>query len=126
MKNQHLHKLAFGSTVLSALLLSGCLATAPSTATDSASSGNYPMLQKRAAQTLGVSPSTVRISAVDKEGGLAGRINFTATVGSKSYSCYLTSNYAITSDALCTRAGGGLVGSENNALLRAADRLQRR
>ncbi|WP_323031613.1 hypothetical protein [Brachymonas denitrificans] len=118
--------LAFRAALLTLpFILGGCLAHTPS-ASGNAGSGDHPMLQRRAAQTLGVPPSAVRISDVDNEGGMAGRVNFRATTGGKSYSCYLTSRFGTTSDALCTRAGGGIVGSQNNALLRAADRLQRR
>ena len=84
-------------------------------------------LKKRAGQTLGVAASAVGISNIDVEGGLARRVNFTATVGKSSYMCYVTSGIGVVSDAICTRPkGGGIVGSESNALLRAADGLNRK
>ena len=100
--------------------------TAETKATPAPDDATTSMLKKRAAQTLGVSASAVTISNLDAEGGFAGRINFTATAGKSSYMCYVTRTVGITSDAICTRRGGGIVGSESNALLRAADGLNRK
>ena len=80
-------------------------------------------LQKRAAQSLGVPTSQVSISEVEKEGGMAGRTNFTATTGRVRYGCYVTAVIGTVSDAICTKAnGGGIVNNSNNPLLDAANK----
>lgn len=90
-------------------------------------SGADGILQKRAGQTLGVSPAQVAISDIEREGGLAGRINFTASASGVRYGCYVTSGGGATSDAICTRPNaGGMVNLGNNPLLHEANRLNPR
>ncbi|RST46323.1 hypothetical protein [Variovorax sp. DXTD-1] len=97
------------------------------TPTSQAASDADGMLKKRAGQTLGVSPSQVTISDVEREGGLNGRINFTAHVGRARYGCYVTSGIGGTSDAICTRpGGGGMVNKSNNPLLNEANKLNKK
>jgi hypothetical protein len=63
-------------------------------------------LQDKAAFALGVDSSKVKISNRTKGSVMdGGEIKFTATVGKKSYSCYVVSSIGASSDAICS--GGG-------------------
>ena len=61
-------------------------------------------LQEKAAFALNTTANKVTIS--DRTPTF-NSIKFVATVGRKSYQCYVTTAYGMTSDAICSGAGSG-------------------
>ncbi len=96
-------KITIISLVSASIALSGCGQLLQHATTGLISDAT---LQEKAAFALGVDDSKVTISDRTKGGVMSGgEVKFKATVGKKTYNCYVTSMMGSTSDAICS--GGG-------------------
>ena len=95
-----------------ALLTTGCTTLVPQST-----------LEQRTAFALGLKQGEFTIG--DRQEG-ALRLDYTVTAkNGDKFNCYVTSNAGIfTSDALCSKPGGGAAEVQCNALLRAAGRCK--